>query len=237
MRLFTRMFVLAGLVLAPASSVFAQPAVDPSGHWEGSVQIPGREVAVEVDLARSASGELSGTINQPAENIKGLPLRAVAVDGRSVSFNVRRDQPFAGMVAADGRSMAGEYTLNGYRLPFRLTRTGDATMASPVRSAPVGKELEGRWNGVLAANGTSLRLVLTIANQPDGTAAARLLSLDEGELDVPVAVMQNAASVALVNSIVASSFAGALNPERTELAGTFTQGQFAAPLIFRRDTP
>ena len=49
--------------------------------------------------------------------------------------------------------------------------------------------------------------------------------------------MQKASSVALVNSIVVSSYAGALNPERTELVGTYSQGGLVAPLTFRRATP
>jgi hypothetical protein len=237
MRLFTRMLVLAGLLLTPAPSLLAQSADDPSGHWEGSVQIPGREVIFEVDLARNARGELSGTMNHPAEKINGLPLRAVVVDGHSISFQARRDQPFTGMLAADGRSISGEYTLSGYVLPFRLIRTGDAVIAAPVKSAAVGRELEGTWNGALAVNGTSLRLVLTIANQSHDTATARLISVDEGGLEAPVAITQKDSGVTLVNSVVASSFVGALNPERTELAGTYSQGTFAAPLTFRLARP
>ena len=237
MRLFTRMLVLVGWLLAPAPSAIAQSAVDPSGHWEGSVQIPGREVIFEVDLARNAKGELSGTMNHPAEKINGLPLRAVVVDGQSVSFNARRDQPFTATLAADGKSMSGEYSLGGHVLPFSLVRTGDATIAAPVKSPPVGKELEGTWNGALAVNGASLRLVLTIANQTDGTAAARLISLDEGELESPLVITQEASRVALVNSIVVSSYAGALNSERTELVGTYSQGALVAPLTFRRVEP
>jgi hypothetical protein len=237
MRLFTRILVLVGLLLAPAPSVLAQSAVDPSGHWEGSVQIPGRDVIFEVDLVRNASGELSGTMNHPAEKISGLPLRSVVVDDRSISFNARRDQPFTGTLGADGTSMSGEYTMSGYVLPFSLIRTGNATIAAPVKSAPVGRELEGTWNGALAVNGTSLRLVLTIANQADGTAAARLISLDEGELEAPLAITQKASSVALVNSIVVSSYAGALNSEQTELVGTYSQGALVAPLTFRRAKP
>jgi hypothetical protein len=231
---FTRPLLLAALLLSPAPSLFAQAAVDPSGHWEGSVQIPGREITFEVDLARNGKGELSGTMNNPAENIRGLPLLAVLVDGTSVTFNARRDQPFKGTLSADGKSLFGDYTLGDYALPFSLSRTGDARVVSPARSAAIGKELEGTWNGRLDANGIPMRFVLTVANQPDGTATARLISLDEGELEVPVEITQASSSVTLVDSVIVSSFAGALNSEGTELVGTFTQGPSTVPLIFRR---
>jgi hypothetical protein len=91
------------LLLLSASSLRAQPAVDPSGHWEGSIQIPDRELTFEVDLARNEKGELSGTINTPAQKIMGIPLRTVVVDGTSVSFNARRDQPFKAVLSVDGK--------------------------------------------------------------------------------------------------------------------------------------
>jgi hypothetical protein len=232
MRPFTRPLLIAALLLGPAPSLWAQTAVDPSGHWEGSIQIPDREITFEVDLARNGNGELSGTINSLAEHY-AVPLRAVVVDGKSVSFNARRDQPFKGILSADGNSMFGDATLSGYDLPFSLSRKGDARIAAPPRSAPIGKELEGTWNGALDVRGTSLRFVLRLANQPDGTATARLISLDEGELEVPLAITQEASSVGLVDGVM-GSFAGALNAEGTELAGTLTQGQAALPLTFRR---
>jgi hypothetical protein len=71
-----------------------------------------------------------------------------------------------------------------------------------------------------------------LTNQPDGTAAARLISLDEGELEVPLAITLQASSVTLVG--VTGSFAGALNAEGTELAGTLTERPASLPLTFRR---
>jgi hypothetical protein len=69
--------------------------------------------------------------------------------------------------------------------------------------------------------------------QPDGTATARLISLDEGELKVPLAITQEASGVALVGGVM-GSFAGSPNAASTELAGTLTQGPAALPLTFRR---
>jgi hypothetical protein len=38
-------------------------------------------------------------------------------------------------------------------MPFSLTRTGDPRIEAPATSAPIGKELEGIWNGTLDVNG------------------------------------------------------------------------------------
>ena len=162
--------VAIALLLASAPFARAQARVDPSGHWEGAIIIPGMDLLFELDLAKNGNGEFVGTVSNPAEHIKGLPLRALVVDGMSVSFEARRDQPLHGSLSADGKSMTGNATLSGYVLPFTLTRTGDAKILEPARSAPISKELEGTWNGTLDANGTSMHLVLTMANQADGTA-------------------------------------------------------------------
>jgi hypothetical protein len=45
MRTFTRLLLLAALLLFPAPSLLAQTAVDPSGHWQGAVNAPNMEVA------------------------------------------------------------------------------------------------------------------------------------------------------------------------------------------------
>ena len=228
-----RVSLAAALLLLSAPFAHAQTA-DPSGHWQGSLQIPGREVAFVVDLVRTSAGEYAGTTGLPVEGINGLPLRSVVVAGTSVNFDARRDQPFRGVLSADGQSIAGETTLAGYVLPFTMIRTGAAEIAPPVTSASIGKELEGHWDGTLDVNGTTMHFVLKLANQPDGTATATLLSVDEGDLALPVVVTQKASSVALASNIIKSNFAGTLNPDQTELTGTFTMGAATLPMVFRR---
>ncbi len=238
MRAFTQMLLIAALLLVPAPSLRAQTAVDPSGHWEGAVQAPEMEVKIEIDLAKNSKGDLAGTFSNPAQNLKGLLLANFAVDGRSVSFQIKgsapADRTFKGALSADGTSMSGEYTQGGYTIPFSMTRTGDPRIEPPAKSAPIGKELEGTWNSTLEVKGIQRRLVLTMSNQPDGTATGTFVNVDEG-LEIPIAtITQNASSVTLDVKAVGGSYSGALNPEGTELVGTWTQGPAALPLTSPR---
>src|ERR1041384_6879187 len=75
---------IALLMCLPVRLAGAQPDADPSGHWEGAVEARGKSVTIEVDLARNARGELIGTLGNPAEGEKGLPLATVVVAGREV---------------------------------------------------------------------------------------------------------------------------------------------------------
>src|SRR5262245_48631887 len=197
MRTICRTSVLFSLIVLSATALRAQDAIDLSGHWEGSVQAPGTELGFQVDLSRSAAGELSGTVSIPSENLRGVPLQTVSIKDKVVSFYARRDQPLAGYISDDGRSISGDYSIEGFALPFNLTRMGDARIEPPVKSAAVSKELEGTWNGSLRANGGELRVSLTMANQPDGSALGRLVVIDQGGLQIPVAISQQDSIVTL----------------------------------------
>jgi len=225
-----------GLLVFTASGLRAQTAADPSGHWVGSIDIPDRTIDFQADFAKNNSGELVGAITVRSDDGDGFPfaLNRIAIDGTSIMFYARSDQAFHGVLSIDGAIMSGTTALSGYELPFDMRRTGDAQLAPAPMSAAVGKELEGDWNATLEIAGTQFHFVLTLANQPDGTAMARIVDLDEGGLVIPVVVMQQASHVTYESRGVRSSFAGELNAAGTELAGTWSQRDVSAPLSFHR---
>jgi hypothetical protein len=222
---------------AIVSSANAQPAVDPSGHWEGTIQVPEMPVKVEVDLARNSRGDLSGTFTQ-TQRLNGLPLTNLAIDNRSVTFQIKGspagERLFKGDVSEDGLSITGKFAQAGYSMPFALTRTGDAKIEAAPKSAAIGKALEGTWNGTLEVSGVERQLVLTMANQPDGTSSGSFTNVDEG-LEIPVTMItQEGSNVTLEIKAVTGSYAGALNADGTEMIGTLTQGSATLPLTLRK---
>jgi uncharacterized protein len=239
MRPFTGMLLFAALLHGTASSLLAQTAAGPSGHWEGTIQASGMDVPVEIDLATSSQGEFAGTFGQPAQHLKGLPLVGVSVHGTSIAFQIKGgapgDRTFKGTLSAEGTTMSGEFTSRQVgTIAFTLTRTGDARIDATPASAAIGKELEGTWTGTLEVNGMQLRLALTTSNQADGTATGGLVNLDEG-LELPItAIVQKASAVTFDVMAIGGSYSGSLNSEGTELIGAFTQGSQTAPMTFRR---
>jgi len=228
--------LLATLLFVSVHTLHAQTVTDLFGHWEGSVQVPNTSLSFEVDLVKSANGELSGTFSNPAEHLKGLPLSNFALEGKSLRFQIKGspgERAFKGTLSPDGKSMSGVYNEGGYSMPFEMARTGDARIEATSKSAPIGKELEGAWNGMLDVEGKQLRLVLTMSNGPDGSTG-NVVSLDEG-LEIPIAaIMQKGRSLTLDFKAVGGSFSGELKADSMELAGTYTQGSLVAPLTFRR---
>lgn len=233
-----RTLIVAAAFLSSIPAARAQNAPpDPSGHWQGAIHIPNQEIAIEIDLAKKANGDAVATFT--GVSIKGFPLSDIVFDGASVTFKLKVDGggAFSAKVSADGKSMAGEFTTNkgGYTVPFDLARIGDATFDPPARSPKIGRELEGTWTGILEANGVPMRLSLTMANQPDGMATGWMAVLDQGAVDIPVStISQTASGVNIAVNVVNGSFSGTLNAAGTELAGTWSQGTFAAPLTFQK---
>lgn len=233
-----RTLVLSALVLAPFRLLQAQSAASPAGHWEGSVNVPDSPVKVEIDLARNAKGELSGTLNNVSENAKGIPVASVTTDAKTIRIVLAVGNwpgAFDGVLSDDGKTITGNYNTDqgGYSIPFTLTRTGEAQLALPLsKSAPIGKELEGTWNGTLDVAGTQKRLVLTMSNQSDSTSTGKIVSLDAGGMEIPVTITQRGSSVTVDVRMVNGSFVGTLNADATQLVGTWTQGALVLPLTF-----
>ena len=231
-----RTLLLAALCLLSSGPVRAQQAADPTGHWQGTVQGPGMAIGFEIDFAKNEKGVLTGTVNLPGERIKGLPLTKVSIEGRTVAFQARSDQPMRGDLSADGKTITGDYFAEGNTLPFTMIRTGDARMQAPPKSAPISKQLEGTWDGTLETHGVEMHLRLTLANHADGTSSGRIVNLDQGGLELPVAITEKGASITLDVVPIVSSYAGTLNAGGTEIAGTFSQGANSVALTFQRAT-
>jgi hypothetical protein len=231
--------LLAALLLLPPSPLLAQAAVDPSGHWEGAVYAPNMVVNIEIDLAKNANGELAGTFGQPAQQVRGLPFSKIATEGSAVTLQLRAGTgggTFTGTVMSDGRTMSGDFVTaeGGYSVPFSLARTGDARTAPAPKSRPIGRELEGTWNGTLDVDGGQMRLVVKMANQPDGTAIGTIVSPDGSGVEIPIAMAQSASRVTVDVPSVGASFVGVLNVAATEMVGTWTQATTTLALTLRR---
>jgi len=237
MKRSSRALVVVFALCTVATPLRAQSVADPSGHWEGAVQLPGSPVGIEVDLASNGAEPLAGTVTIPSQGMNGFPLSGVAAEGSSIRFQLRGvvgERLFKGVVSADGASISGEFTQAGYTLPFSLIRMGDARIAEQPKSAPIGTELEGTWNGAVDANGVSEQFVLTMSNHTDGTAVGSVLSVGQG-LDIPISrITQSASSLTLDFRSVGGAYTGTLNHEGTEVVGIYTQGSVALPVTFRR---
>jgi hypothetical protein len=224
-------YLAAALLLFSPRLLAAQQGA-PAGHWEGSFTGPNGDVAVQVDLSVNADGAFVGML--ATAEVQGLPLSHVSVEGRVVRFDIpSAGARFSGTLAADDKSIAGEFVNPAGAAPSVLTRTGDARVERPITSAAISRELEGSWTGILEVEGRKKRLVLKINTQPDGTSIGTIISLDDDSIELPVTLVQDGrrltVGVELVGGVYVASLTGT-----NELAGTYTEKGNQFPLTFRR---
>jgi hypothetical protein len=215
-------------------AVAGQSAPAPSGHWVGTLEA-GASLGVEVDLAQQGAGTWRGTFSVPAQGQKGVPLSDIAVKNASVEFAIKGgmgDPRFKGELSADGKTITGTFSQGGGSLPLTLTWKGEPQFEAPIKNAAVSKALVGTWEGTLDVKGTTLRLVLTLANGPDG-ATGKLVSVDQNNFEIPVSrITEEGSRLKLVITMVSGGFEGDVKGD--EIAGTWTQGQGSLPLVFKR---
>lgn len=77
---------LLACLAAQAPPLGAQQA-DLEGHWEGSIEIPGTRLEIDLDFARDGEG-WSGDISIPAQNAQDLPLSEIALEGSDATFKI-----------------------------------------------------------------------------------------------------------------------------------------------------
>jgi hypothetical protein len=231
---------LAFWLFVRAASLIAQATADPSGHWEGAVQLGDTPLVFEVDVTRGGKGELSATFAQPSTGIKGFPFSKVEIDGRTLRLVLKagaNPSSFVGTVSEDGKTVAGDVEQADQKTTFTLTRTGDARVAAVPKNGRISKHLEGTWKGALDVEGKPMRLILTLANVPDGTATGTVLSPDGSGIEIPVGITESESAITIDVPSVGAAFQGAINADKTELAGKWAQSGVALPLTLRRGAP
>jgi hypothetical protein len=220
--------LLLSLLFLASSVLHAQ-----TGHWEGTIQTPEKSVKIEFDLTKNG-----GTFNLPARNLKALPLSNVALNGTAVTFEIKGDGGgvFQGTVSADGKSIEGTFSMRGpqsMEIPFALKRTGDVRIATPPKSAPIGKELEGKWTGTLEVDGRQKQIGVTLTNSDASSTGS--LSSEGFEIAID-SIVQKGRDLTLDLKNIGGSYSGALKDDGT-IVGTWTQPPFVGPLVFHRESP
>jgi len=226
------MKILTFTVLLLAAAAAGAQTLDVSGHWSGSLDIQGETFRLDVDLARNAAGDVVGTAS--SADAKNIPLRKVTLDGVDISFSARSDQPYSGTLSADGRSMSGTITLEGWNLPLDLQRTGDATLAPQPTSAAISARLEGRWTGALETSAGGHHVELVLKNGPDRRSSGYFVSVDEGGLMLYLRIEEQDDRVTLKLTGVDGIYSGTVSADGTTITGTFAQRGTSLPLTLTR---
>lgn len=133
------LFIVAAF-LAPASGLHAETEFD--GRWNGAIDVPSGALEIQVDLASSDDGVVSGDISIPVQSLIDIGLEDVTTENRSIQFSIPDipgEPKFDGRLDETGETIAGTFTQGGNSLPFSLARENVAEQAA---AAIAGLEAE-----------------------------------------------------------------------------------------------
>ena len=233
--------LLSVIVVALLPSVSAAEASVPGvGHWEGNIVIPGTPLAIRVDLEQK-DGAWSGTIDIPAQGLRGFRLAKVSVTAFDVSFameGIPGDPMFKGKLKGADMGIAGDFTQGGQTFPFQLERKAAQQLKAgdtPQKGLP-GSGLAGFWQGSLKPTVVAeMRLALEIVKASDEVYKGVAISLDQGAAKMPLtAVTEKAGVVHLEIASVGGEFDGKMSADGSEIAGEWRQSGSKLPLVYKR---
>jgi hypothetical protein len=228
---------LAVLLLVSVFSLGTQVTRDPSGHWEGRIQIPERPVGVTLDLARDARGVWIGSLSVPISTSVDVPLAQLIVDGASVTFTATLPLMTAwrGTLSADGLTISGTVSNHEGDAPFQLTRSGAADVKAPPPSSALGKAFEGTWEATSERAGKVTRVVLVLSAAHDGTARGALTAIVNGaRQEIPVhSVTTSDRALRFESRAISAGYEGTLGADGA-IAGEWIEKTTRVALTFRR---
>ncbi len=238
MNILPRFATIALLCFAPLCAV-AENAV---GRWEGSIQIPGRDYPVIVDLDQPGGKDWAGSIIIPGLGIKGAPLTDLVVTGAEISFTIKgalsneRIGP-AKFQASLGESgvWKGTFLQAGNSAPFSAKKTGPPQVEFPRRSTAISKELEGEWKGEYEMTGYPRQVTLTLKNQAAGPATAQLVIVGKRTNQPPIELItEEGGLLTLTAPEFGITYEGRRQKGVGVIKGTFTLGPYEVPLQLQR---
>jgi uncharacterized protein len=115
------------------------------------------------------------------------------------------------------------------------TVMGGEPSTQPSSDGSKSSNLAGAWLGPLKVGAIELRLVLKITVDDAGKMSAKVDSIDQGAIDIPVdAITVSDGSLTAEVKSIGGKFVGKLDEDQRALVGTWTQGPQSLPLTFKK---
>lgn len=218
------------LVLLVASTALALRAQDVTGEWRGALKVEKAELHLVLHVSKNAKGALQATLDSVDQGGLGIPVTSIEIKRSKLNFAVGSIRgSYEGLLSPDGKSLHGTWT-QGQSFPLNFTLSG----RQPKLAKP--SDIDGAWTGTLQAGPNKLRIVFHIFNTVEGLHAT-LDSPDQGANGIPASsVTAKGSHLTIEVQSIRGKFDGTINPARTEIQGTWTQGGANLPLVLDQAT-
>ena len=218
-----RRFSAALALFLHAWATCADAQIVPDGCWVGHLGEAGETRRVALELWKNADATWGVRMHRLTSKIGTDSMAATFAEG-ALAFSNEQIACTA-TFSADGSSLTGELARQGKKLPVVLGRVVEADAA--------GRALVGNWAGALEHEGIPrLPLVIKISPAPCGQVLVTMDSPEQGASDLPITELRATPdSLHFGMSYVSGRYDGAVNPERTQITGKWSQ----AGLVFELD--
>src|SRR5688500_14043451 len=217
-------------LLGLSCQAFGQtPAKDFAGSWHGTLEAGGQKLRLLVTVTISDAGVYAGKVDSLDQGAT-IPIDTITVNGDAVRLEIKSiGAGFERELNNERTELTGQYTQGGQEFPLTIAR-GSLPAAAPTPAICSA----GSFYRTLEAGAQKLRLLVTVTKSDAGAYAGKFDSLDQGA-SIPIdTITVNGDAVRWEIKSAAIVYEGILNKERTELTGTFTQGDQKFPLTLKR---
>lgn len=187
------------------------------GDWQGALQTPQGNLRLWITITQESDGTLKGVMESldqaPGRKIQ---LGDVTADAYSFSFKVPR-------IGASYKA-SWDHDTGRWRGTFSqgIDLTLDLEKGKP-GAAPVVEGMDGTWNSSFERAGQSLRLVIKVRTNENGTAVS-LDSPDQMAFGVPVQNFKRADNTVTFDVALAQvKFSGTLNDDNSSFSGSWVE--------------
>jgi len=214
-----------------------QPQRSPAtleGHWTGSLPAGEAVLHLVLHVSKTPDGSFKATIDSLDQGVYGIEVTSFTQKDSSLHFNVSSvGASYEGRIAADHRSIEGDWTQGSASLPLVFHR--QAASAGATKPSDAIASAEGVWQGALEGNGMRLRLQLHVSHDDQKQLVAALDSPDQGVSGLPaIHVSQKGAGFHFEIPVVSGVYDGTLNAAKTAISGSWTQNSVEQKLDFQR---
>ena len=224
-----------------ASALLCDAGEIAAGRWEGSIQTPGRELKVVVDLAQDKAGTWIGSVILPGTGCQRCGADIVVKDSEA-AFAIKNalSGPQIGQAKFQARlnakgALAGDFLQAGNTAPFVLEKTGPPQVELPPQSTAVAKELEGEWIGEYELLGYPRHVTIRLTNHGGGPATVEFVVVGKKTNNLPVDLVTQQDDFLRIESLdTGINYEGRFRKDAGEITGTFEQGPLEIPLVLHR---
>jgi hypothetical protein len=208
-------------VLAMASACVAQ-GQDVVGDWQGTLETGMGNLRIVLHVTKSGDGSLKAILDSPDQNIAGMPVDSLTLDGVKLKFTVGLVKGSYEGTVKNASSIAGNWN-QPKKMPLDFKKTTSPLKLEHPPAPP--SDIDGTWEGMLVTPSQGQQLLtFRLKNTGDGLTA----TMDCPGMQVKgwpaTAVTRKGSSVKIEMAQFGGLFLGKLNKDLNSIDGDWTQG-------------